>query len=301
MIALLAALATAQSLHGQAETLESTGRPPANVLVLVDRSPSTVRGCGDRTCADAMSDALQRVIGHHDETWWGLAGTADRLDLDRFHPIAALGTTTDDLVAAAASMGRAPSATRNLGESVASLTRSYLRAQPGAGKEGGFFGAPIDYAAQQTHVVVLTTGPSSADTIELASAAELLRQDLRPDLAGDQLARLHVVGLDLPLGAGAELLEAATAGAGTFRQAEDRDTLVAALLELLLELRDEDGLESWQVLASEGDHLLSAWFESSEGDPLPHGHLERWPADLALDEDPLTTPTWDAADQLAAR
>ena len=290
---LLSGLAVAGTLHGQAETLATTGLPPANVLVLVDRSADTARACGSRTCAEAMEDALHRVIGHHDELWWGLAGTSDAPDLDRFHPLAALGTTTEELVATSLEpLG----ATRNLGESVASLARAYLRTVPGEGKEAGFAGAPIDFAAQQTHVVVLTTGGPTHDDVSLEEAARLLRQDLRPDLDGEQLARLHVIGLALDEEQ-PELAAAAELAAGSYREASDRDTLVAALLELLLELRDEHGVQSWQVLASEDEHLLSAWFEAVPGDPLLHGHLDRWPAEL----DEASTPSWDAAELLADR
>ncbi len=185
---LAAALLTLPSLaHAGAsatvsEALSSKQAVPPAILFVVDRSTDMSAPCfsGSTTsCFDDAVDIVKQVTRHYDEVKFGVVATADSASDSNYYPVAPVGSTFAQISTALASLSASTGSTRNLAETVDSISTDYLEQSTvedwtdtdGDGFDGDWSETPFAYYCSEVYVIVLTTGRPVDDEDPSFSAA----------------------------------------------------------------------------------------------------------------------------------
>ena len=325
--------AQASSSSGADEYLAVTEAVNPNILFLLDLSGDMDAVCdtttGD-TCLEVALDIINVVTQHYDWANYGVIGTTASASDNSYTQLIPLGTPYAELKPALASITSHGSSvtSRNLTEALASVASDYLSVTTTADEEDddgdGFTmdwdEAPIKYACQDTHVIVITTErPEDDDTVpafyrpDIASlygytdiecdasglsstdsqcyfdqaVYQLANWDLRSDLSDDQVVYVHTLGIGTDSDTVADsLFQNASdliGGQGVYSSvAGDKDEMLAELLDVMADIREGFYAQSAPTVSSEGDYLIYAYYAINGTDPLAEGHVRAY----EIDDDP---------------
>ena len=170
-LALLPATATGGS-SGADEYLAVTEAVAPNILYVIDLSEDMDEPCdgsedGD-PCIEVVADVLGVMVQHYDWARYGAVGTASSESDDSYFEIVPLGSPYAEFSAAMADLETHGSGvtTRNLTEVLASVASDYLtdttaedeEDDDGDGFTHDWAEGPVNYACQDTHIIVITKG-----------------------------------------------------------------------------------------------------------------------------------------------
>lgn len=223
----------------------STGEyAPPNILFVIDRSGDMASPCDSsstESCLDTVKKAIGQVVQHYDWARYGVVGTSSTSGSDDYYPIAPLGSSHAEIIAALSSVSSSGAAVRNFAEVFEDLGQNYFSiTTPGDGVDGDGDGiaidwadAPIQYSCQATHIVVITRDRPRADNGVTASwkgsispdvkcntdgittgtdtlclydnvAYSLYTRDMNSSLTGTQNVTVHTVGIGIDTSSVAE-------------------------------------------------------------------------------------------------
>jgi type IV pilus assembly protein PilY1 len=176
--------------------------------------------------------------------------------------------------------------------------------------------SPISYACQPNFVIAITDGASTG-TDPIGAAANLYTLDHSSTFAGMQNAIVHVIAFALPqadkdAGAVQALKQVATAGGGSFFQADNAAELEKALQNAISQILTATYSFATPVVPTTGTNSGSraylASFQSNPSRPFWRGYLKAFNRDsnglIAVDSQgiPLnSTLAWDAGQQLSTK
>jgi Neisseria PilC beta-propeller domain len=276
-------------------------------------------------CIRTVASALDQVVQHYDWARYGLAGTNESSTDNDFYPIVPLGSSYAELSAGLAGMNAWSTSTRNLAESLASLSNTYFKtftADDGIdddldGHDPDWDEAPIQYACQETHVIVIASGEGyddssvpvaykssisgdiTCDKTGIASpdleclydnlSYNLYSTDQRLDLTDTQNVTVHTLGLGINTVSIAESLfgnaSDVISGAGTYTTATTEAEILAGILTLMQDIRSGFYSRSTPVLSADGNYLIYSFFELTGDNPLAEGHVRSY----EIDDDPASS------------
>jgi len=340
--------ATAASSSAGDEFLSTAEAVPPNVMFVIDFSDKMNTECFERddddpgtstcddqdsidladpcTCIDWAAYAVERTVKHYDWANFGVVGTMaeDNSSDATFFEIASLGTSHADLVTALQEVDLSDhedSQVSNIAEATAALWEDYFSI---TSTGEGFSEAPIEYACQETHVVVISTGVNEGDADPVVASSSgslgtdvecdadgnkaddsdysgsdegclydnvvhyLYNGDARSDLDGDQNAIVHTVGVRVQ---GSDLSEGLFGNASTeidsegiYTVANQGKEIVGSVLEVLGYVEAGFYSRSAPVVSAEGDRLIYSFYEITGDNPLGEGHVRAY----ELDNDPTS-------------
>ena len=327
--------ASASSSSGADEYLAVTEAVAPNVLFLLDLSgdmDSTCDSTTGETCIEVAVDIIGQVVQHYDWANYGVIGTTDSASDNTFEQIIPLGTPYAEMSSGLTSITTHGSSvtSRNLGEALANVTATYLTLtatadqvdDDGDGYTADWAEGPIEYACQDTHVIVITSDrpedddyvPSSyrpdiatlygytdveCDASGLSTSDSqcyydqvvwfLENDDARSDLSDTQNITVHTLGIDTSSDTTSDTLfdnaSDLISGAGVYTSSDgDKDEMLASLLDIMADIREGFYAQSAPTISSAGDYLIYAYYEIDGSDPLAEGHVRAY----EIDDDPTS-------------
>lgn len=344
--ALALALAPEARASSADEFLELTGSVDPNIVFLIDMSEPMSEPCaltelpsdsGDTggggggggpdtasaPCLVYVIDAITQTASHFDGARYGVIGTAEDAGDDTFHPIVPLGSTASEVLSGMRGLDPWTTETRNFAESLAGFADTYLSStDPDDGEDDdgdGFTSdwdeAPIQYACQETHVIVISRNGAEDDSSPLSAfigspspdvlcdesgtasttdveclydnvAYSLYNADLRADLSGDQNVIVHTIALGPPTDEVSDSLYANASdvidGAGLYTIVEDPDEVLAQIMTVMRDIRSGTYSRSSPVISTDGSYLIYSFYEIDGDNPLAEGHVRAY----EIEDDP---------------
>ncbi len=299
------------------EWLTLTDAAPPNILFVVDLSSQMAHPCEwggdeafstvDDSCIDDVEDAIDHLTKHYDWARYGIVGTTETASDDGMTKIVPLGVSHSELSSAVDSLSDKVSSfdtpNRNLGEVIATLAETYFSNtseddddvdSDGDGYDADWTKAPIQYACQQNHIIVLTsTYPSNDDGVDSDYtssispdikcdadgittgtdddclydniAAYMNDTDFRSDLSGTNNVKVHTLALGVGSSSVAESLfgnaSDATDGEGIYSSVDDGDEIIAKLMFMLRDIRSGFYSRSSPVVSADGAFLIYTYYK----------------------------------------
>jgi hypothetical protein len=330
--------ASASSASGADDYLAVTGSVPPNILYVIDLSEDMDEPCdGGSTgdpCIEVIAEVLSVMVQHYDWARYGAVGTTSSETDNGYYEIVPLGAPYAEFSDAMSSLTTHGSGvtTRNLTEVLASVSSDYLTDttveddvdDDGDGYTTDWTEGPINYACQDTHVIVITKGRgihddsvvseytpdinalygytdiecdtsgegSASDTLCLYDNAvwRMYNKDYRTDLSDDQIVTVHTLGFNTDDDSAADNLftnaSDLISGAGIYDVLNgDRDEFLASLMEIMMDVRAGFYSASTPVVSTNGDYLIYSYFEITGGEPLAEGHVRAY----EIDTDPSSS------------
>lgn len=237
LLALLPTAARAASSATGEEYLSTGEYAAPNILFIIDRSEDMDLPCdtvSTETCLETVKAAIGQVVQHYDWARYGVVGTSSSSGSDDYYPIAPLGSSYAEMMAALDTVAGSGVAVRNFAEVLEDLGQNYLSEtdaaddvdDDGDGIVADWDEAPIQYSCQETHVIVIAkdrpradnsvTGPwkatispdiecdsagisSGSDTLCLYDnvVAQMYNSDLNSSLSGTQNVTVHTAGIGI--------------------------------------------------------------------------------------------------------
>ncbi len=164
--------AEASSSGGADDYLAVTEAVAPNILYVIDLSEDMDEPCdggsdGD-PCIEVVAEVLSVMVQHYDWARYGAVGTTSSESDDSYYQIAPIGTPYAEFSEALSNLTTHGSGvtTRNLAEVLAAVSSDYLtdttaedeEDDDGDGFTHDWAEGPINYACQDTHVIVITKG-----------------------------------------------------------------------------------------------------------------------------------------------
>lgn len=301
------------------------------------------------SCLEYGIDAIEQLTLHYDWAYFGVVGTTGT-ENGRFTPIAPIGSTASEISTALANfspvagIGGGGTVTtswgatakvgtehRNhsevLGQSWDYLSRDGSSAScPSRFQDSfvdsgtDFCDAPISWACQETHIIVITaerprrdangryTSSSSSlgtdlmctwsggistttdNQCEYDNAVHYLYEgDARSDLTGDQNATVHTVGIKFDGTSIAENLYGnasnETGGDGIYTVADDGEEIMSGVMTVMSYIRSGYYSRSAPVVSADGEYIIFSFYEITGDNPLAEGHVRAY----TIDTDPASS------------
>jgi len=330
--------ASASSSGGADDYLAVTESVTPNILYVIDLSEDMDEPCDGGTdgdpCIEVVAEVLSVMVQHYDWARYGAVGTTDSETDNGYYEIAPLGSPFAEFSDAMSNLTTHGSGveTRNLGEVLASVSSDYLTDtttedevdDDSDGFTKDWEEGPINYACQDTHVIVITKGRSVHDDsvvseyspdinglygytdIECDETGEgsasdsqclydnavwrMYTKDYRSDLTDYQIATVHTLGFNTDDDSVADNLftnaSDLISGAGVYDVLSgDRDEMLASLMEVMMDVRSGFYSASTPIVSTNGEYLIYSFFEIAGGEPLAEGHVRAY----EIDTDPDST------------
>jgi hypothetical protein len=163
------------SSTGTDEMLSSIEMVPPVVIFVVDTSDRMMGRCdldgGTASCLADTFDAISSVVRHFDNAQYGVVATSKVSTTDSYREIAPVGSSYAEIAAALSSIPEDAGTTRNLAETLESVSSDYLMQSAvldeadndGDGMTGDWDESPIAYSCTDVHLVVITRGRGTDD------------------------------------------------------------------------------------------------------------------------------------------
>ncbi len=279
-------------------------------------------------CIVYVIDAIQQVAMHYDGARYGVVGTAQNGDESTFYPIVPLGSTATELMTGLSGLTPWDTDTRNFAEGLAALGDDYLSnsdADDSDDDDGDGFTrdwdeAPIEYACQATHIIMIGRSGAESDEDPVSSlvssvsddvmcdsdglstssdtlclydnvAYGLYTSDLRADLTDTQNAIVHTIALGPPSDEVSDSLYSnaseAIDGAGVYTIVQDPEEVLAQIMTVMRDIRSGTYSRSTPVISADGSYLIYAFYEVDGDNPLAEGHVRAY----EIEDDP-TDPSY---------
>lgn len=171
-------VAMATSSGGE-EFLSTTEAVPPNILFVVDRSSAMATPCNSTStdaCFDTIMDVINGMVQHYDWARYGLATTSEDTFSNRAEQwdqqkVVPLGSSLTEFAAALSGLSTYSTTTNDLSETIMNAYSQYFMLaataddvdDDGDGFSADWNEAPIEYACQDTHVIVFTKSKPSND------------------------------------------------------------------------------------------------------------------------------------------
>lgn len=281
----------------------------------------------DAPCMVMAIDAIRQISMHYEGARFGVVGTAEAADDSGFRPIIPVGSPATEFSSGLHGLMTSPLDTRNLAESLSSLADTYfsnsdtddLEDDDGDGFSADWEEAPIQYACQETHVIVLTRGRPVDDEDPLSSyiasispdvlcdedgedttdsqcyydnaVYSLYNTDFRADLSGDQNVIVHTIAIgasddevvDDLFSNATDLID----GAGMYTIITDPEEILSTIMTVLRDIRSGTYSRSSPVVSADGSYLIYGFYEIDADNPLAEGHVRAY----EIEDDP-TSPNY---------
>lgn len=152
------------------EALSTNQAVPPVVIFVIDRSSLMSSACyssSSTTCLADAIDIVKQTSRHYNEIKFGVVATADSASDSDFYEVAPAGSTYDQIATALSTLSAASGTTRNLAETIDSVSSDYLAISSasedwedddGDGFDGDWGETPFSYYCSTVHVIVLTGG-----------------------------------------------------------------------------------------------------------------------------------------------
>lgn len=194
---LLPGAAFAGGVDPVSEALSSNQAVPPVVIFVIDRSSLMGSACytsSSTSCLDDAIDIVKQTSRHYNEIKFGVVATADSASDSNFYEVAPAGSTYDQIATALAGLTVASGSTRNLAETIDSVSTDYLSISSavedwedddGDGFDGDWGETPFSYYCSSVHVIVLTGGiPMDDEDPSGAAGSAAPLADVMCDSAG---------------------------------------------------------------------------------------------------------------------
>ncbi len=178
------------------EALSTSQAVPPSVIFVIDRSSTMGNACytgSTTTCLEDAVEVVKQISRHYQELKFGVVATADSASDSDFFEVAPAGSSYAQVASGLATLSIASGTTRNLAETVDSLSTDYLSQatvedwvdDDGDGFDGDWAETPFSYYCSSVHVIVLTGGlPVDDEDPSIAAGSAAPIADVMCDSAG---------------------------------------------------------------------------------------------------------------------
>ncbi len=194
---LLPSPAFAGGIDPVSEALSSNQAVPPVVIFVIDRSSYMGSACyasASTTCFEDAIEIIKQTSRHYNEIKFGVVATADSSSDSSFFEVAPAGSSYGQIATALSTLSLSSTTTRNVAETVDSLSSDYLAISSatenwedddGDGFDGDWNESPFSYYCSGVHVVVLTGGiPEDDEDPSTASGSAAPIADVMCDSSG---------------------------------------------------------------------------------------------------------------------